>query len=123
MKERAFKLIKIYLTILGAGLLYALLFSKFNIKIPCIFHSVTGYLCPSCGVSRMCIEILKGNFTEAYYYNRLIFLLLPIFFVLFVKWSIDYIKTGKIKHNKLDIAVVLLVCVLLMAFGAVRNLI
>lgn len=123
MKERAFKLIKIYLTILGAGLLYALLFSKFNIKIPCIFHSVTGYLCPSCGVSRMCIEILKGNFIKAYYYNRLIFLFLPIFFVLFVKWSIDYIKTGKIKHNKLDIAVVLFVCVSLIAFGAVRNFI
>ncbi len=123
MKERAFKLIKIYLTILGAGLLYALLFSKFNIKIPCIFYSVTGFLCPSCGVSRMCVEILKGNFIEAYYYNRLIFLLLPIFFVLFVKWSADYIKTGKIKHNKLDIAVVLLVCVSLMVFGAVRNFI
>lgn len=123
MKKRAFKLIKIYLTVLGAGLLYALLFSKFGIKIPCIFHSVTGYLCPSCGVSRMCIEILKGNFAEAYYYNRLIFLLLPIFFVLLVKWSVDYIKTGKIKHNKLDIAVVLFVCVSLMVFGAVRNFI
>lgn len=121
MKKRAFKLIKIYLYALEVGLLYALLFSKLGIKIPCIFNTVTGYLCPSCGISRMCIEILKGNFSEAYYYNRMIFLLLPIFFILFVKWSISYIKNGKIKRGRAENVLVFALCAMLMIFGAVRN--
>ena len=121
MKKRAKLLIKIYALILGAGLLYALLFSEFNIKIPCIFNIFTGYLCPSCGISRMCVEILKGNFEKAYYYNRLIFILLPLFFVFFVKWSADYIRTGKIRHSKLEMVLVFLVVATLLLFGIIRN--
>lgn len=123
MKKRTLSLIKVYVLILGAGLLYALLFSEFNIKIPCLFYSITGHLCPSCGVSRMCIEILKGNFIEAYYYNRLIFILLPLFFVFFVKWSVDYIKTGKITHSKIEMALVIIILIAFGLFGIIRNII
>lgn len=123
MKKRTLSLIKIYVLILGAGLLYALLFSEFNIKIPCLFNSFTGYLCPSCGVSRMCVEILKGNFLKAYYYNRLIFVLLPLFFVFFVKWSVDYIKTGKIRHSKIEMVLVTMILIAFGIFGIIRNII
>ena len=123
MKKRTLSLIKIYVLILGVGLFYALLFSEFNIKIPCLFNAVTGYLCPSCGISRMCIEILKGNFEKAYYYNRLIFILLPVFFIFFVKWSVDYIKIGKIRHSKAEKISLYIIIALLVAFGIVRNII
>lgn len=123
MKKRALSLIKIYVLILGAGLLYALLFSKFNIKIPCLFNAFTGLLCPSCGISRMCVEILKGNFEKAYYYNRLIFILLPLFFIFFVKWSVDYIRTGKIRHSKIEIVLVFSIVAALLLFGIIRNFI
>lgn len=123
MKKRTLSLIKIYVLILGAGLLYALLFSEFNIKIPCLFYSFTGHLCPSCGVSRMCIEILKGNLKEAYYYNKLIFVMLPLLFVFFIKWSADYIKTGKIRHSKFEMALIIIMLVAFGMFGIIRNII
>ena len=122
MKKRIVSLIKLYMLIFTAGLLYALLFSKFNIKIPCIFYTITGLLCPSCGISRMCIEILKGEFLTAFYYNRLIFCLIPVFFAIFLKWNIDYIRFGKIKYGKMENALIIVMIVLLVLFGMIRNI-
>ncbi len=123
MKERLYKLIKGYILIFAAGLLYALLFSEFNIKIPCIFNTITGYLCPACGISRMCVSILKFEFLEAFYYNKLIFLLIPLFCYFLVKWSIDYVKKGKITNSKIEKIIIWIVIVLLVLFGIVRNII
>lgn len=123
MKKRLYKLIKGYILIFAAGLLYALLFSEFNIKIPCIFNTITGYLCPGCGISRMCISILKLEFSEAFYYNKLIFLLIPLFCFFLLKWSIDYVKKGKITNNKVERIIIWIVIVLLVIFGIVRNII
>ena len=123
MKKRIYKLLKGYVLILTAGLLYALLFSEFNIKIPCIFNAVTGLLCPACGISRMCVAILKGNFYEAFGYNQLIFLLIPLFLFWTVKWSADYVKKGRIEHGKTEKIIIILVVALLIVFGIIRNII
>ncbi len=123
MKKRLYKLIKGYILIFAAGLLYALLFSEFNIKIPCIFNTITGYLCPACGISRMCVSILKLEFWEAFYYNKLIFLLIPLFCYFLVKWSIDYVKKGKITNSETEKIIIWIVIVLLVIFGIVRNII
>lgn len=123
MKKRLRKLIKVCVLVFAAGLLYALLFSEFNIKIPCIFNSITGLLCPACGISRMCVSILKGNYYEAFNYNKLIFLLIPLFFFWFIKWSADYVKKGRITHGKIEKLIIILVVGVLIVFGIVRNLI
>ena len=123
MKQRLYKLTKGYALIFAAGLLYALLFSEFNIKIPCIFNTITGYLCPACGISRMCVSILKFEFIEAFYYNRLVFLLIPLFCFFIVKWSYDYVKKGKITKSKTEKIILWTVIVLLVIFGIVRNII
>ena len=71
----------------------------------------------------MCIEILKGNLKEAYYYNKLIFVMLPLLFVFFIKWSADYIKTGKIRHSKFEMALIIIMLVAFGMFGIIRNII
>ncbi len=123
MKKRLRKLIKGCVLIIAAGLLYALLFSEFGIKIPCIFNTITGLLCPACGISRMCVSILKGNFYDAFYYNKLIFLLIPVFIFWFIKWSADYVKKGRITHGKIEKLLIIFVIVSLMVFGILRNFI
>ena len=37
--------------------------------IPCIFHSVTDVPCPGCGMTRACLSLSHGQFTEAWRYH------------------------------------------------------
>lgn len=39
---------------------------------PCIFRTLTGYLCPSCGMTHSVTALLRGNFAESLRQNALI---------------------------------------------------
>ena len=77
MRKRIIKVIKIFLLLLILSNIYIFLFQKYNIRIPCLFHELTGYLCPGCGITRCFISILHGDFVKAFNYNKLVFCLLP----------------------------------------------
>lgn len=78
----------------------------------CIFHNISGFPCPSCGVTRSIESIFKGNFLNAIlinplgYFALLILIILP-FWLLYDFFSnknslyLFYIKTeNKIKQTK-----------------------
>lgn len=44
----------------------------------CIFHAVTGLSCPGCGSLRAAHSFLHGEFAQAFRFNPLIFLLVPL---------------------------------------------
>lgn len=44
----------------------------------CLFHRLTGWQCPGCGLQRMAHALLHGNFVEAMQYNLLVPALLPL---------------------------------------------
>ncbi len=48
----------------------------------CIFHSLTGYDCPACGLQRMLIALFNGDFQQAFWYNPYLVIMLPYFVVL-----------------------------------------
>ncbi len=50
----------------------------FHIHIPCIFHSVTGFYLPGCGMTRCIRAIMAFDFYQAFRYNMLPFVLLPL---------------------------------------------
>lgn len=43
----------------------------------CMFKKITGYPCPSCGMTRAFCSISRGNFAAAFGYNILSFILYP----------------------------------------------
>lgn len=53
---------------------------------PCIFHALTGYWCPSCGITRMLHALVHGDILRALEMNPLALLLLP-FGVLAWAWA------------------------------------
>lgn len=65
-----------------------------NHRTLCLFHNITGYPCPGCGVGRGIIFILKGYFTKALWMNPLSFLVL-LFGVVSVVWIWYDIIKGK----------------------------
>lgn len=61
------------------GVLYALWLSLGGPGIPCIFHVLTGLDCPSCGVTHMCMALLRLDIPAAWRANAAILCLLPFF--------------------------------------------
>ncbi len=121
MKDRASKVIKQIVIILALGFGYAMVCTFTDLGIPCIFNKLTGLKCPGCGVTRMCLAIMKFDFEKAFLYNRVLFCLIPICAYFICINMYRYIKTGDIRLNKLENIVLYIVCGLLIAWGIVRN--
>ena len=63
------------------GVVYYIWLRMTHLYIPCIFRSITGYRCPCCGTTTMCVSILRFRFGDAFYANPFIFTTIP--FILF----------------------------------------
>lgn len=121
-RNRIKTVMKSILILLGVGMLYALFVTVTGWKIPCVFHEVTGWYCPGCGMTRMCLALMHLDFSLAFRCNPLIFSLLPVFLVVAVYLMLRYIRLGTCQAGKwLNILLVVLV-ILLIGFGVARNL-
>lgn len=70
-------------TLIGSGVLLLLiiygLFDPESGYFPrCIFKTITGYDCPGCGSQRAIHALLNGHFAEAWHYNALMILAIPL---------------------------------------------
>lgn len=110
------------LLVLAVGLAYAGFVSLTGWGIPCVFHLVTGWDCPGCGISRMFLALLRGDIVLAARYNLLVLCLLPAAGVLGVYKAWQYIKTGSTemgRGEKIGYLVAFAACV---AFFVLRNI-
>ena len=48
--------------------------------IPCLFYRITGTPCPGCGMTRSCVALVQGDFTAAWHYHPLSFVLIAFAF-------------------------------------------
>lgn len=71
--------LRLYFWIVAAGLLYALCVTA-GLQFPCFYLQTTGLQCPGCGITRMFFSMLRLDFTAAFRYN-------PVMFVLFFVWN------------------------------------
>lgn len=46
--------------------------------VPCVFHTVTDVPCPGCGMTRACLSITHGHFTDAWRYHPFSFLIVGL---------------------------------------------
>lgn len=108
--------------LLCIGLLYAFVYQNTDFHIPCIFYKTTGWLCPGCGVSAMCISLLHLDFSAAFHYNPGIFIGLP--FLLWITVSViwKYIQTGETRLRPWQRKWTWVLLVYFLSFGIVRNL-
>ncbi len=95
---------------------YYFLSSKFGFSIPCVFHEITGFYCPGCGVTRMIFSIIKLDFYQAFRYNPLLFIL-SILYIIFVVERVIRKKDYKVSNKA---AIVILVILIL--YAVARNI-
>lgn len=94
------------------------------IKIPCLFHTITGYFCPGCGMTRSLRCLIKFDIKSAIHYNTLIVLLIP-FFAYYTIQLIHYqLKEKRIVplDEVYSTKILMLVLLIIIAFGIIRNI-
>ncbi|MFR1178500.1 MAG: DUF2752 domain-containing protein [Acutalibacteraceae bacterium] len=68
--------------------------SLYFFKIPCFFRFFTKIPCPSCGMTRAFLSLMKLNFYESFYYHPL---LIPSLIVAFIA---IHMNVSALKFNK-----------------------
>lgn len=122
MRRRLEKVVKKLVIIAVIGIVYAIWMLKTSIGIPCPIRFITGFRCPGCGISHMCISLLHGEIREAFYSNRIVFLLLPIMVVIIVRQLYRYIRYGRERLDRGENIMVGIMVILLLVWGIIRNL-
>lgn len=98
---------------------YLLLGNYFHIYIHCPIKTITGLYCPGCGITRMLLSIIQLDFYQAFRYNPLLFITLPIFIIFFLNTLI--IKKEPL-YNKISNKVWTIVIIIFIAYGILRNI-
>lgn len=100
------------LSLLLIGILYLKVLSPvFNIHIPCVFKKITGLDCPGCGMTRAALSLLDGNVYQAFRWNMLVFLLIPLYFIYTLLLKVErFSKAGKaLEFSMLVLAIIFFV--------------
>jgi len=121
-KHRLKRLLLLAGLILGIGLAYAVFVRLSGLSIPCPFHAVTGLFCPGCGVTRMCLALLRLDFAAAWQANPVLLLLLPVLAALLLRQAVRYVKTGRSTLSRGESALVWGMAAVLLLWGIARNL-
>lgn len=111
--------IKDFVILLVIFLIYAVLIIKFDIGIPCVFYEITGLYCPGCGITRLCISLFEGDIYQAFRYNPIIFIDVPIIFILFV---LNILFKDKKSIKKITNILIIILAVITVIFGVLRNI-
>lgn len=122
MKHRTYKVIAISTALLIGGLCYAWICSFLGFGIPCLFRLITGWQCPGCGVTRMCMRLLKGDLAGAFAANPVLLVTLPGLIALLADATLRYIRKGRWTPEGWSSVLVLILTAILLIFGVLRNL-
>lgn len=108
--------------ILVIGLAYAVFVGRIGLSVPCPIHALTGLLCPGCGVTRMCMALLRLDFAAAWDANPVLLLLLPVLAAVLARQAARYVKSGRSSLSRGESALVWGMVAVLLLWGVARNL-
>ena len=122
MRARTLRLMRGLGLLLAAGLAYAAFCLVTGWSIPCPFHLLTGWNCPGCGVTRMCLALLRLDLAGAWQANPGLMLLFPFLAVLLLSLAVRYIRTGRGLPSPGEQKLIWCGVAYLLLYGLLRNL-
>ena len=123
MKKLLIKIIFLDSFIVIISLMYYFLNKYFNIGIPCLFYQITGLKCPGCGITRLIFSLIKLEFQQAFFYNPLVFILLPFigFYIIYQEYLYITKKEEKI-IKKIPSYIYYVLIIILIIYAILRNI-
>lgn len=120
-KNRLMRIITYALCITMAGFLYGIFVQYTGLAIPCPIRTLTGLKCPGCGVTGMCIALMRLDFKEAFHCHPMLFILLAPLLAVCIRSVQNYIKEGSWKMEHWQNLILYASIVLLIGYSVVRN--
>lgn len=111
MKKRDYFIFIIVLVVM------AILVLSERIAIPCIFHKITGLYCPGCGITRAIKALLRGDLYSSFRNNILLYVVVPLIFVIQVINKKSSEKTRKINNY-----ILVFLLIFTVGYGILRNI-
>ena len=103
-----------------AGLVYYIFIRLTGTGLPCLFHLVTGWQCPGCGITRMLYQTLQLHFSEAFGANPFLFVTSPLLLLQGIYVAYKYYKGERLsRRNEIMLYIY---CAAFCCFGILRNL-
>lgn len=122
-KNRFFRLLRKLFILVACGLGYAVFARATGFGIPCPFHALTGLDCPGCGVSRMCLALLRLDIGAAWEANRALLILLPAALLYGIYRAVLYVMRGEVPLSRGENIAFFVTAGALCVFGVLRNII
>ncbi|MBQ8724634.1 MAG: DUF2752 domain-containing protein [Oscillospiraceae bacterium] len=108
------------LIVLCIGVIYYIITQLTSFRLPCPFFTLTGLLCPGCGITRMILSLAKLDLRAAFSYNPAIMCLLPVWCTAFLVHLIW--KPRCLSQNGLLFKIIAYGSIaVLVVFGVLRN--
>jgi len=120
-KTRLKKRLVTYLCVLAVGVVYFIWLKLTGIGIPCIFHELTGWSCPGCGVTTLIMSIAAGRPDLARAANPFLFYTWPLILGFLIWNEVKVIKGKTYKADKIINILLIFYIIALIAFGVLRN--
>ena len=121
LTQRLKKVLSTIVIILVCGAVYLYIFLTYGVGIPCIFHKVTGWQCPGCGMTRAIAQLWKGNIEQALSYNVLCTSVFPILVAYFLYRIVIYVKGTDSSFKVWEYALLILLWIVTIGYGIARN--
>lgn len=115
MKKKLIITLILFLLLIG----YLILGNYFHFYIDCPIKKITGLYCPGCGITRMLSSILSFNFYQAFRYNPLLFISLPIILFLLIE---SIITKKEPLYNKIPTKIWVTIIIIFIFYGILRNI-
>ena len=106
---------------LVAGFAYYLVYRLLHFRYLCWLHTLTGFKCGTCGLTRMCVSLIEFKFVDAFWYNPFLFVTLP--FIIPEVIYLVYLYESKGHMQRWNRNLLIIYAVLIVTFGIVRNIV
>lgn len=105
--------------VLAVGAGYLVWLRMTGIGIPCMFHKITGWLCPGCGITTLVLCLSKFDIQGAFQANPFLFVTGPFLLIgMGAEWYWKEKKERPLWIHRAWIIYAAALCI----FGVVRNL-
>lgn len=122
VRKRTLKAGLVLIGLLSAGLFFAYGVLRWGWHLVCVFNWITGWKCPGCGVSRMCLSLLRLDFEQAFYWNPAVMICLPALAYLSGYILVRYVRFGDFQMRNWQQNLCWGMISVLLVFGIARNL-